>query len=236
MDNETKKISVVSPTEYDPNKQIAMTNQDLMNYRRENPDMAFASDVLDNLAQSVGMKTITDHVAGVIKDFGKTNITGYSEKQANSIQAGMDKIVDGTYGDIRRLLIAGPDGIYKINQESTIVDQDLNAALKYIKSVLPNSYLNTLNAKAAAERYSPDAMLITMLYANTDRKIDANYDHTATEDAGIGRAGAAKDKEQLTQGTLPDEVARGTGLQQSTLYLSPEAERVSDKSMMALQA
>lgn len=195
MDNETKKISVVSPTEYDPNKQIAMTNQDLMNYRRENPDMAFASDVLDNLAQSVGMKTITDHVAGVIKDFGKTNITGYSEKQANSIQAGMNKIVDGTYGDIRRLLIAGPDGIYKINQESTIVDQDLNAALKYIKSVLPNSYLNTLNAKAAAERYSPDAMLITMLYANTDRKIGADYDHTATEDAGIGLAGKRKEAE-----------------------------------------
>lgn len=236
MDNETKKISVVSPTEYDPNKQIAMTNQDLMNYRRENPDMAFASDVLDNLAQSVGMKTITDHVTDMIKDFGKTTITGYSEKQANNIRMGMDQIVSGDAGDIRKLLVAGPDGIYKLSQESTVADTHIREALQYLKTTLPNSYLNTLNAKAAAERYSPDALLLQMLWANTDRKATADYDHTTTEDAGIGGAGAAKEKEQLTQGTLPDEVARGTGLQQSTLYLSPEAERVSDKSMMALQA
>lgn len=238
INKETQKLENVSPSEYDPEKHgLPLTNQDLMNLRREYPEMAFNSDVLDNLAQSVGMKTITDHVAGVIKDFGKTNITGYSEKQANSIQAGMNKIVDGTYGDIRRLLIAGPDGIYKINQESTIVDQDLNAALKYIKSVLPNSYLNTLNAKAAAERYSPDAMLITMLYANTDRKIGADYDNTATEDVGIGGGKGSKSggSESLTEDNLAIRFAKGD-LTETTAYISPKAARVSDQAGMALKA
>jgi len=197
MDPDTKKISVVSPTDFDPKTQIALTNQDLMNYRRENPDMAFASDVLDNLAQSVGMKTITDYASGIIREFGKTTITGYSEKQANSIKAGMDKIISGSYGDVGKLLVAGPDGVYKINQESTLVDQDLTAALNYIKSTLPNSYRNTLNAKAAAEGYHPDAMLITMMYANTDRKIGADYDHTASGDAGIGGAAKKASEEKL---------------------------------------
>ena len=197
MDQETKKISVVSPTNFDPNKQIALTNQDLINYRRENPEMAFQSDILDNLAASVGMKTITDYARSVIKDFGKTSITGYSEKQSNSIKAGMDKIIAGEYGDIRKLLIDGPDGIYKINQESTLVDQDLNAALNYIKSTLPNSYRNTLNAKAAAEGYDPNAMLITMMYADTDRTIGANYDHTASSDAGVGGAAKKETEEKL---------------------------------------
>ena len=53
IDSETKKISVVSPTDFNPDKQIALTNQDLMNYRRENPEMAFQSDILDNVCKYV---------------------------------------------------------------------------------------------------------------------------------------------------------------------------------------
>ena len=228
MDNETKKISTVSPTDYDPTKQIALTNQDLMNYRRENPEMAFASDILDNLASSVGMKTITDYVSGIIQDFGKTNITGYSEKQSNSIKAGMDKIVSFGYGDISKLLIAGPDGVYKINQESTLVDQDLNAALNYIKSTLPNSYFNTLNAKAAAEGYDPNAMLMTMLYANTDRKIGADYDHTATEDIKVGVGGSGKKDSAMIQHTLAETYAEGeNGIPPTLLEIAPADSRAS---------
>lgn len=228
IDNESKKVSTVAPTDFDPNKQTPLTNQDLMNYRRENPDMAFASDILDNLASSVGMKTITDYVSGIIKDFGKTNITGYSEKQTNSIKAGMDKIIDGSYGDFSKLLIAGPDGVYKINQESTLADQDLKAALNYIKTTLPNSFANTLKAKASAERYDPDAMLITMLYANTDRKIGADYDRTASEDAGIGRAGAGGGgSSAMVQHTLAETYAEGeNGVPPTLLEISPADSRV----------
>lgn len=225
MDNETKKISVVSPTEYDPNKQIAMTNQDLMNYRRENPDMAFASDVLDNLAQSVGMKTITDHVTDMIKDFGKTTITGYSEKQANNIRMGMDQIVSGDAGDIRKLLVAGPDGIYKLSQESTVADTHIREALQYLKTTLPNSYLNTLNAKAAAEGYSPDALLLQMLWANTDRKATADYDHTASADISGGGSGGST---TMIQHTLAETYADGeNGVPPVLLEITPQDSKVS---------
>lgn len=235
MDSD-RKVSRIHPSEYDPEKYVSLTNLDLMHIRQIDPSKAYDSEILKNLSSAVGMKTISDYARSVIKDFGKTDITGYSEKTAGKIKSGMDKIIGYGYDDLSKLLFGGPDGVYKTNKVGTIADEDIRLALDYLKSSLPNSYRNTLNAKATAEGYNPDLMLITMLRADTDRKISVDYDHTASEDAGIGGAGAAKEKEQLTQGTLPDEVARGTGLQQSTLYLSPEAERVSDKSMMALQA
>ena len=94
----------------------------------------------------------------------------------------MDQIVSGDAGNIGGLIIKGPDGIYKISQESTIADTHILDALNYIKQTLPNSYYNTLKAKAAAEKYSPDAMLLTMLIANTSRVASTSYDHSATED------------------------------------------------------
>ena len=234
MDPDTKKISTVSPKDFNPEKHISLTNQDLMNYRRENPDMAFQSDILDNLASAVGMKSITDYARGIIQDFGKTTITGYSQKQASNIQMGMDQIVSGA--NIKGLIIQGPDGVYKISQEAPIADTHLKEALTYIKQALPNSYLNTLNAKAAAEGYSPDAMLYLMIQTSADRKMTADYEHTASEDLALGGAGKKAEKEQMVQSTLPDEVARGTNLQATTFYVSANPERVSDKSMMAVAA
>lgn len=235
MDSD-RNVSRIHPSQYDPEKYISLTNLDLMHIRQIDPSKAYDSEILKNLSSAVGMKTISDYARSVIKDFGKTDITGYSEKTAGKIKSGMDKIVGYGYDELSKLLFGGPDGVYKTNKQATIADEDIRLALDYLKSSLPNSFRNTLNAKATAEGYNPDLMLITMLRADTDRKISVDYDQTASTDAGVGRAGATKEKEQLTQGTLPDEVARGTGLQQTTLYLSPEAERVSDKSMMALQA
>ena len=189
QDAETGKIKSVSPDEYDPSSQVALTNQDLINYRRENPSMAFQSDILDNLASAVGMKSITDYARNIIKDFGKTTITGYGQKQNDEIQIGMDQIVTGDAGPIQSLISRGPDGIYKLSQQATVADLHLDAALNYILQTLPKGYYNTLVAKAAAEGYNPQAMLLAMLQANTDRSITADYDHTATEDAALGIEG-----------------------------------------------
>ena len=69
-DLENNNITEIHPQDYDPTKHQSLTNQDLMNLRKEYPQFAFNSGMLDSLAQSVGMKTITDYVAKIIKDFG----------------------------------------------------------------------------------------------------------------------------------------------------------------------
>lgn len=234
IDPETKKVINVSPTEYDPQKHgYALTNQDLMNLRREYPELAFDSSILDNIAQSVGMKTITDYVANAIKDFGKTTITGYSEKQAGIIRMGMDQIVSGDAGDIDNLIIKGPDGLFKLSQESTVADTHIKEALDYLKNTLPNSYINTLNAKAAAEGYQPDALLLQMLWANTSRKAEAVYDHTASEDAGVGPAGKAAATKLDDHDTYLMRIATG-GIPEITMIMQNPDKPMDTAAMYAV--
>lgn len=225
-------IEKISPRDYDPEKYLALTNADLLNLRRTSSAYAYNGAMIDDVSSAVGMTTITDYVKNLAKEFGKTTITGYSEKQNDKINTGLQHLIYGDSGDFRGILTAGPDGVYKISQESTVADTGINEALNYLLSALPNNYKNTLSAKAAVEGYSPQAMLAQMILYNTDRKISADYEQSASKSAGFGNAGGS---EQLTQGTLPDEISRGH-LQQITANLSPYPERVSDTGMMAIAA
>lgn len=184
------------------------------------------------------MKTIVDYTNGLIKDFGKTTITGYSEKQANQIRHGLDKIVAGAAGvdngDISKLITAGPDGVYKINQESTIADQDVMAAINYLFTTLPNSYKNTLNAKATAEGFRPDAMLLQMMVYNRDRTITADYDNTASKAFGYlgdDKGGSAA----LTEDNLAIRFAKGD-LTETKTVLAPRAMAPSDRAEYTVSA
>lgn len=210
VQGEDGKISTISPTEYNNNrdKYNPLTNQELLWYRRSNPSMAFQDDILDNLSATVGMKDITDYARALINEFETTTITGYSEKQAAAIRSGLEHIVSGDIGNFRGVLQEGPDGVYKISQESTIADTNIEAALNYLVTTLPNTYKNTLNAKASAEGYNPQAMLLQMMMYNTGRKITADYDKQATDER-LGRSGSSSGSSAVVQHTLAETYADG---------------------------
>ena len=233
QNQDTGKIETVSHSSYteNPEKYLALTNEDVLNIRRADPTMAYRMDILDNISSAVGMKTITDYAKGLIKEFGKTSITGYSEKQAEKIRSGLEHIVAGDLGDFRGILTAGPDGVYKISSEATIADTGIKEALNYLVSTLPRNYQNTLGAKATVEGYSPEAMLMQMMYYNTDRTLKADYDQTASKDAGYSGAGKTP-AEQLTENTYLERIAQ-TRLDPTEVYISPIAEQVDDKSQLA---
>jgi hypothetical protein len=233
QNQDTGKIETVSHSSYteNPEKYLALTNEDVLNIRRADPTMAYRMDILDNISSAVGMKTITDYAKNLIKEFGKTSITGYSEKQAEKIRSGLEHIVAGDLGDFRGILTAGPDGVYKISSESTIADTGIKDALNYLVSTLPRNYQNTLGAKATVEGYSPEAMLMQMMYYNTDRTLSADYDQTASKDAGYSNAGKTP-AEQLTENTYLERIAQ-TRLDPTEVYISPIAEQVDDKSQLA---
>lgn len=234
-DAEAKELKTLRPTEYLKNqdKYTLLTNADLMNLRRTNPAMSFDNAILDNLSSAVGMKTIVDYVQGIIEKFGTTTITGYSEKQSNAIRSGLEHIVSGDIGNYRGVMQGGPNGVFKISQEATIVDTGIEAALQYLIRTLPNTYKNALTAKAAAEGYDDRAMLLQMLAINSDRKITADYDKQASEDLLARRTGATKDSTSMVQGTLPDDIARGS-LPETTFYISPNATTATDRAIMSV--
>lgn len=237
QNQETGNLETVSHSDYSKNqdKYLALTNEDVLNIRRNDTSLAYRTDILDNISSAVGMKTITDYAKALIQEFGTTSITGYSEKQASKIRSGLEHIVAGDAGDFRGVLTQGPDGVYKISSEATIVDTGIKEALNYLVSTMPRSFQNTLSAKATVEGYSPDAMLMQMMYYNTDRKLSADYDKQTSEVSGYKNASAGSESEALTNDNLAIRFLKGD-LTETTAYISPVAKLVSDKSQMAIQA
>lgn len=226
LNSESGKVEMVKPQAYDPNVHQIMTNADVMNYRRKGSDAVFDNALLDNLANAIGMKTITDYVRNLIKDFGKTNITGYSEKRTNEIKVGIDKLLGLGYDDITKLIIPGPDGVYKINKESTLADQNLTAALNYLWTALPNNYRNTLLAKATGEQYDPEALLTMMIQFDTPRSISASYEHTASADSGHSGA-SGNESGAHVQHTVAETYAEGeNAIPPVRLRITPDDSRV----------
>lgn len=199
------------------------------------PTLAYRTDLLDSAGNAVGMNSIVDQALKVIEKFGKTTITGYSEKQSNKIKSGLQHIVAADI-PMSELIAGGPDGVYKISSETTIADSGIREALNYLYTTMPNEYKNTLRAKAAVEGYNPDAMLLQMIYYNSPRSLTAGYEKDASIMAGYVNLGAQKEqKEQLTEDNLAIRFAKGD-LTRTVQYISPVAEKKSDRAQMAFMA
>lgn len=226
LNSESGKVEVIKPQTYDSSVHRIMTNADVMEYRRNNSNAVFDTTTLNDLSNAVGMKTITDYIRGLIKDFGKTSITGYTEKKGNEIKTGMDKLLSLDSEDIYKLISAGPDGVYKINKESTLADQDLTAALNYIWTALPKHYKSTLIAKAVGEQYSPEALITMMIQYDTPRSITPSYDHSASADSGHSGA-SGNESGAHVQHTLAETYAEGeNAIPPTRLRITPDDSRV----------
>lgn len=238
QDAESGELKLVGHKDYIENKDnyIALTNADLLNLRRSDPSLAYRTDMLDNVDSAVGMKTIVDYAKDLIKEFGTTTITGYSQKQAKKIESGLEHIVAGDMGDFRGILEQGADGIYKITSKATVSDtsEGIKEALQYLVSTLPRAYQNTLSAKATVEGYSPDAMLMRMMYINTDRELTSDYDTGASKAAGyIGADGTKAKLDDKDNLAIRFSAGKGT---RTTAIISPKPEHKSDRAYMAFNA
>lgn len=237
QNRETGKVELISKEELkeaDPETIVLLRNEDLLNLRRLDPSLAYNSGILDSIGAAVGTKSIVEYVTNVIKEFQTTEISGYSQKQASKIASGLEHIISGDIGNFRGVIDQGPDGVFKISQKSTIADTNIEAALSYLWNALPTTYQNALDAKSVAEGYTKEALLLQMLIANTGRKITADYDKSATEDLYSRSGKGGNGSETLTQGTLPDDVARGS-LTETTFVINPAAERAEDRALMSVR-
>lgn len=239
LDNDTKKIKTVSVSDYKENsdKYVALNNEDLMTQRRSNSALAYNNTILDDLSGVVGMESIINGLQTTIDKFQTTDITGFASKQGTDIKAGMENIVNGILSNgntLQGAIVAGPDGVYKISEKSTYADTHLKEALNYLIRQMPKAHVQMLTAKAAVEGYDPNALLLEMLAANTERTISATYEDTTTKASGM-KGSSAGSNEALTTDTLANEFAKGD-LSETTAFISPRAARVSDTAAMAIKA
>ena len=199
---DSNKIEKVAPSAYNPEKQLALTNQDLLNFRWNNTDTKYNTSIITDVSKSVGMKTISTYLVDLIKKFEQSEVTGYGSKTNSEIASGLKALVNhsdtngNTIGD---LITAGPDGLYKLTQKATIKDAHIDKAINYLVQSLNNDMKHALVAKAAVEGYTPEAYLVELLDIYTGRSMVADYDANTSRAAnGGGEGGSSGSKIQQT--------------------------------------
>ena len=201
LNQDSNKIEKVAPSAYNPEKQLALTNQDLLNFRWNNTDTKYNTSIITDVSKSVGMKTISTYLIDIIKNFEQSEVTGYGNKINADIASGLKALVNhsdtngNTIGD---LITAGPDGLYKLTQKATIKDAHIDKAINYLVQSLNNDMKHALVAKAAVEGYTPEAYLVELLDIYTGRSITADYDATTSKAASGGDGESSGSKIQQT--------------------------------------
>lgn len=225
---ESNKIEKVSPSAYDAEKQLALTNQDLLNFRWNNTDTKYDTSIITDVSKSVGMKTISTYLVDLIKKFEQSEVTGYGSKTNSEIASGLKALVDhldvngNTIGD---LITAGPDGLYKLTQKATVKDTNIAKAVGYLIQSLNNDMKHALVAKAAVEGYTPEAYLVELLDIYTGRSMVADYDATTSRAANGGEGGSSGSK---IQQTLAETYVTGSNaVPMQLIPISPSGSRVT---------
>lgn len=197
----SNKIEKVTPSKYDPQEQIALTNQDLLNVRWNNIDTRYDTSIITDVTKTIGMKTISNYLVDLIKKFEQSEVTGFASKTNTDISSGLKALVNhmdtngNTIGD---LITAGPDGLYKLSQKATVKDTNIAKAVAYLIQSLNNDMKHALVAKATVEGYTPEAYLVELLDIYTGRSMVADYDATTSKAASGGEGGSSGSKIQQT--------------------------------------
>lgn len=202
---ESNKIEKVAPSAYNAEKQLALTNQDLLNFRWNNTDTRYDTSIITDVTKAVGMKTVSTYLIDLVKNFEQSEVTGYGSKTNSEIASGLKALVshlDTNGNTIGDLITAGPDGLYKLTQKATIKDAHIDKAINYLAQSLNSDMRHALVAKAAVEGYTPEAYLVELLDIYTGRSIVADYDATtsrAASGAGEGSSSGSKIQQTLAE-------------------------------------
>lgn len=238
--SKTKKIKAISKKELmeDSDNLTPITYSELLEYRRQSPDLAFDTKIIDDVNNAIGIGTIIKDLNDVISKFKPSTVEGYSIKQQNQIATGLQAIVSGDLQqNLQSMMATGPDGVYKIKQSATIADHNIEAAAKYLLGTLSNKAQRKLEAKAFVEGYDTKAMLLTMLVGNTERTMTANWEGQLDDEGKLSKT-SKKDtptSEQYKDDSIAARFARGD-LQQTRGFISPRAEMAGETGMMAFDA
>ena len=114
-----------------------LTNDQILELRAKSPNMVFNDDILGIVNNGVGMNKISAQIKSLAATIGSSTekLEGISEVESRKIKNGLE-ILAGTDGT--------PDGFYKVSTDKKTSTENVNKALNYIYSMLPNNYKTLL--------------------------------------------------------------------------------------------
>lgn len=222
----------ISSSEYVKNRDsyIPLTNNQLMYLRQQDPNLAFKTDILNDLQNTIGMSTITKQLRDIINSFGSDKLGGYTTKNK--------EVNNG----LQLLMQAGPDGYYQFTKEEEL--RDVNRALRYLYNSMSDNAKNLLRAKTAVEGGDPNDpndisnLLFQALQEHTSRSLDVKFDKQATDydpNQSGKKGGSSNPGEQLTQNNYLQRIGNLRG-DRTIVSIAPRAAKISDTAALTAPA
>lgn len=144
-------MTVIGINQFDPNKYVAVTNNELMNSRVYNTSLAFNNNVVSVLSNGVGVDEITKSFAQIVDRLKADKV-----KNDGFLPAEEDQIL--------KTLEEAKKGILKITNESEGVNEKkIEHATAYILRMLPQNQRNLLNFKAKENNITVEELLINFI-------------------------------------------------------------------------
>jgi len=221
--DENGKLDKVHMSRYNPEKQYALSVGELIERRKFAPETVDNAGITTTISSSIGMTKINQYIQDIIKSVGTSTTSNEAYKTLASV-IGEDLAKRPTEEQMRALQQLygwseqiGLDAIFKTKDE--VSSKNMEAAIKYIYSVLPNNMRTQLEGRYVAmggkyENGSKYALSLIEMAAdagNTTKFIHGiDYDSAMNKGAGT-KAGDAELKpqkqnlkvlEQLVQGSL----------------------------------
>lgn len=153
------KISKLSMSEYNKKRDsvYAMTVNDLSKARMYNPNLAFDTEVISTIQNSMGINKINDYMLSILNKLGIETLSkeGYVDKQKLKETIGsMTNGKNPTESELKGIQelastyqSMGKDGIYKITQEKSTQRNHISDGFEYLWAMLPNNARNVLKAR-----------------------------------------------------------------------------------------
>ena len=195
VQDEEKGLTLVRPSEFDIEKQIPISNSQLISLRRRDPNLAF-SDALfgDTGLDVIGAADVRKEIDEIIKNAG-------SIKEVSFGKIPFSQIASDLQGE----------GIYKTSQKYSKADIKGFAELLY--SQLSASAKHLITANAAIAGYDKIEYIKSIIATRTDIDPDLSYEASLTKASGMGGAGGSgaegDDTKNLKERNWTEQLAGG---------------------------
>ena len=200
-------LETISVNDYHKNrdKYQVLTNSQLLGLREKDPNMAFNSNILKDVAGAISLNKITDQLLDMISKFSTTTRSEYINKTG-------DNISQSAWNGIQLLIDEGPDGYYKATTKTEL--NNMRSAMDYLWSALGADGQKRLRAEVAVSGGDPNKnrydLIAQMLEHNTDFSQDVNFDKSATDYDPDGN-GKGTSKTTYVEQTRAERYASGNG-------------------------
>lgn len=202
------QIKKIAFSDFDPSKNRALSINELIQYRRFSPDMAYDVDSVNTIGNSVGIDKINSYIIDIINKVGTastksqafvelSSLLGKSAKEPSSTQ----KQALESLSDV--LNKQGLDLFVKVTTEQKTAN--MKEALSYIYQMLPRNmqavlegtYLASGNKKLSGTNYTYEIIKQALL-TFTDQEYNQTFSDPKSLDGSDGSSGGSSKTHRLT--------------------------------------